>query len=419
MSEGDAVVAPAATPLLVDPVVVEVPAHVHQIEAWPQTVRGGSVDDRTFSELRVSLPPLVARLAPSVPGHLSATMEQALREIAALDDQHGAHLGSLSTLLLRAESVASSKIEHVEASIDDYARAMHGIRANSSATSMVASTRALDDLIGSVEGGEPPITRDNILQAHRILMADDPVERRYAGKVRDMQNWIGGSDHSPRGALYVPPPPRTVDGYLTDLLEFANRQDVNVLAQAAIAHAQFESIHPFTDGNGRIGRALVNTILRRRGTTRRVVVPLASALVARREDYFGTLSAYRSGNAGPIIAAFSAASLIASSEARVTAERLAVLPEQWRDQAGRPRAGSAAAKLLSRLLEEPVFSAEDAEARIGGATSSVYAAIARLHEAEIIRPLTNRTRNQIWVAAALADELDDLGVRIAALAREA
>ena len=158
---------------------------------------------------------------------------------------------------------------------------------------------------------------------HRTLMADDPPERLYAGKVREMQNSIGGSDHSPRGALYVPPPPRTVDNYLTDLLRFANRGDVNVLAQAAIAHAQFESIHPFTDGNGRIGRALINTILRRRGALRcRVVVPLASALVARRENYFDTLSAYRSGNAGPIIAAFSAASLIAAAQARVTARTL-------------------------------------------------------------------------------------------------
>ena len=398
-------------------IAVHVPAHLSAPEPWQQRSRGGSREDRTYSELAVSMPPHIEQLAPSIPGALSANMEEALREIAALDDEHGMHLASLSTLLLRAESVASSKIEHVEASLDDYARALHGSKANTSATSMVASTRALDDLIGSVEGGRS-VTLESILRAHRVLMADDPLERHYAGKVRDMQNWIGGSDHSPRGALYVPPPPRTVDNYLTDLLRFANRGDVNVLTQAAVAHAQFESIHPFTDGNGRIGRALINTILRRRGATRRVVVPLASALVARRENYFATLSAYRSGDAGPIIAAFSVGSLIAAEQARVTAERLAELPDQWRDHAERPRAGSAAVKILDGLLEEPVFSAEEAEARIGAAPSSVYAAISRLHEAGIIRPLTNRTRNQVWIAAALADELDDLGVRIAASARE-
>jgi Fic family protein len=85
----------------------------------------------------------------------------------------------------------------------------------------------------------------------------------------------------------------TVAGYLDDLITFANRTDIPVLAQVAIVHAQFESIHPFTDGNGRIGRALINTVLRRRGATGRVVVPLASALVARRDEYFDHLGAHR------------------------------------------------------------------------------------------------------------------------------
>ena len=93
------------------------------------------------------------------------------------------------------------------------------------------------------------------------------------------------------------------------------------------------------------------------------------------------------------------------------------MPEVWRDAAGHPRKGSAAAKILVTLLEHPVFSADEAETRIGGATSSVYSAISRLHDAEVIRPLTDRTRNQIWVASSLADELDDLGVRIAARAK--
>jgi Fic family protein len=395
---------------------VVLPRHEHRVVPWRQQVRGGTAADRTLAKVTVSLPPQIGELSLGIPGELGARMELAVREIAALDEEHGASLGSLSTLLLRAESVASSKIERVEATVDDFARALHGSRASSSAASMVASARALHDLIEAVAGGRP-ITLDSLLRAHRTLMADDASERAYAGRVRDMQNWIGGSNHSPRGALYVPPPPGTLAGYLGDLTHFANRDDLNVLAQAAVAHAQFESIHPFTDGNGRIGRALINAILRRRGTTHRVVVPLASALVAKREEYFATLTDYRSGDAGPIIEAFSAAALAAAAESRTTAQRLRELPMTWRERAGRPRAGSAPTKLLETLLDEPVFSAEEAAARVGGATSSVYAAISRLHEADIIRPLTQRTRNQVWVAADLADELDDLGGRIAARAR--
>ena len=137
---------------------------------------------------------------------------------------------------------------------------------------MVAATTALDTMIDDI-GRRGQIELAAITSAHEALMQDDTIEASYAGRLRDMQNWIGGSDYSPRGALYVPPPPATVQGYMDDLLAFANRDDLPALVQAAIAHAQFESIHPFTDGNGRIGRALINTVLRRRKATTRVVVP--------------------------------------------------------------------------------------------------------------------------------------------------
>lgn len=397
--------------VLIDP-------HSHMVEPWRQTYRGGSIEDRTLREVTVSLPPKITGAKPTIPSAIASAMDDALREIAALDEIYGDHLASLSTLLLRAESVASSKIENENASVDDYARALHGIRSNSSATSMVASTKALDALIKSVQDGGS-IKLPSIYRAHGILMADEPSERAHAGKPRAMQNWIEGSDYSPRGATYVPPPPRMVESYMDDVIRFANRTDVGILTQAAIAHAQFESIHPFTDGNGRIGRALINTIMRKRGATKRIVVPLASAIVARRQDYFDALTAYRKGDATPIISAFSTGSIIAAQEARTSAKRLADMPQHWRELTGSPRKGSAAAKILNNLLNDPVFSADEVEARIGGATSSIYAAIGKLHQSGVIRPLTSRTRNQIWVAASLADELDDLGVRIAARARDA
>ncbi|MDF9717254.1 Fic family protein [Nocardioides sp. ChNu-99] len=395
---------------------VVIPAHGLRTEQWQQRHRGGTREDRMLREVTVAVPPPIARLDVTLPATLATEVEDAVRAVTALDATHGQHLGPLATLLLRAESVASSKIEYVEATVDDYARALHGARSNSSATAMVASTRALHELITSVDGGGP-LALDAVLRAHAVLMADDPSERDQAGRVRTEQNWIGGSDHSPRGALYVPPPARHVGPALDDLLVFANRDDIGVLTQAAIAHAQFESIHPFTDGNGRIGRALVSSILRRRGATRRTVVPLASAIVARREAYFDALGAYRDGDAGPIVAAFAKGSFIAAVEARTTADRLAELPDRWSEAAGRPRRGSAAARILDTLLDHPVFSADDAEERVGGATSSVYGAINRLHDAGVVRPLTRRTRNQVWVAAAVADELNDLGVRIAQRAR--
>jgi Fic family protein len=387
------------------------PPHGQETRPWQQSHRGGTKEDRVLREVTVSLPAMIADQDISIDSELAANLESAMREIAALDSAHGTDLGALSVLLLRTESVASSKIEAVEASLDDYARALHGIRTNSSAVSMVAATTALDTMISDVTR-LIRIELAAITSAHAALMRDEPGEAPYAGRLRNMQNWIGGSDYSPRGALYVPPPPGTVPSYLDDLLAFANRDDLPALVQAYIAHAQFESIHPFTDGNGRIGRALINTVLRRRGATTRVIIPLASALVARRDRYFDLLNSYRRGDIRPLIATFAESSRIAASESHVTATRLSEIPAEWRGMVGPTRRGSAAAGLLALLPSRPILSAEDAYAVVDAPRSSMFAAINRLRDAGVLRPLTDRKRNQVWGAGRILDELDDLGVRI-------
>lgn len=392
---------------------VEVPRHEQRAVAWRQTVRGGSIEDRTLRRVVASIPPDIAAFDPGVPSDLLSECEQAVRAIARLDEVSGDHLRPLATLLLHAESVASSKIEHEEASIEDFARALHGVKANASATSMVAASGAMDELL--MKG---PIDAERITGAHRRLMAGDPAEMVHAGRWRDVQNWIGGSDHSPRGALYVPPPAGDVTRLMDDLIIFVGRTDLPVVVQAAIAHAQFESIHPFTDGNGRIGRALAGAVFRARGIARHVVVPIASALVARRDYYFDTLDGYRAGDAGPIVQAFARSAIISSEEAITTSNRLTAMPGEWHERTGRPRAGSAPAAVLTSLLSSPVFTADDLEARLGLSTPATYRAIARLADSGVIRPLTTRTRNQIWGVSDLLAELEDLGVRIDARGNE-
>ncbi len=112
-----------------------------------QTHRGGTREDRTLRSVTVSLPPYIATINATVDAEIAVEVEAAMGEISRLDGTHGPELAALSTLLLRTESVASSKIERVEASVDDYARALHGGRGNSSAVSMVAATAALNDMV--------------------------------------------------------------------------------------------------------------------------------------------------------------------------------------------------------------------------------------------------------------------------------
>src|SRR6185295_4757665 len=185
-------------------------------------------------------------------------------EIAKLDSSHADDLSALGTLLLCTKSVASSKIEQIQANVDDYARA------NSSAIAMAAATTALQAMIATV-GPNPPIRLSAITSAHAALLHDDPLESAAAGELRTCRTGSVAAT-SPREAHFISRRRRKrCPGYMHDLVTFADRSDMPALLQAAIAHAQFESIHPFTDGNGRIGRALINTILRRRGATTRVV----------------------------------------------------------------------------------------------------------------------------------------------------
>src|SRR5262249_38906657 len=121
----------------------------------------------------------------------------------------------------------------------------------------------------------------------------------HAGRLRDRQNWISGSSYNPCSAAFVPPPPERVAALMEDLCAFCNGTDLPAIAQAAIAHAQIETIHPFADGNGRTGRALIHVILRRRGLAPLVLPPVSLMLATWSTDYVGGLTAMRyAGDAG-------------------------------------------------------------------------------------------------------------------------
>lgn len=338
-------------------------------------------------------------------------LARARYEAADLERVADGVLSPLAGFLIRMESVASSRIEHVEATPVAFARAIGGLKENASAMSMVAAGTAITKLLAA---SSTTITLGEILAAHHALMeaAPDLSERPYAGRVRDVQTWIGGSQYSPRGALYVPPPPEEVAALLEDLITFTNRDDVEPVTQAAIAHAQFESIHPFTDGNGRISRALIGAILRRRGVTPHTVLPVASALAADTTHYFSLLTAYRTGDAAPIVTDLALCVETAAREARGTARAFSRYEAAWREQAS-PRAGSTADRILPVLLSLPVFTVEQLAAQLGDVPErSVYRGVQALEEAHVVEAVTERVRGRAYAAMDVLDEFEDLDSRI-------
>lgn len=206
------------------------------------------------------------------------------------DQQHESATLTPRVVVTESGSSASSRIERIYADLDEVARAGIGEQATNTAVRTVASIRALGDLTASCNQGGP-LTETAILRAHGRLLEGDPLGGQFAGRYRIQQNWIGGSDFTPRGAVHVPPPHDLVADRMADLVDFANRDDLPALAQAALVHGQFEAIHPFTDGNGRVGRGIISASLRRRGVTRTVVVPVAAAMLADVDTYFDRLRA--------------------------------------------------------------------------------------------------------------------------------
>ena len=364
----------------------------------------------------VSIPPCIAELNyfPSLQEMIAS--ERALLAVAQADTDAEGHSAALSRFMIRSESSASSKIERINATARDFAKAIAGNKGNSAASSMVAASRALHEMVSAVgEAGRFELV--HLTGAHRALMVDDTEEAEYAGRLRDMQNWIGGSDHSPRGALHVPPAPARVSALMKDLVAYLNRDDVPALVQAAIGHAQFESIHPFTDGNGRIGRALVSAVLRRRGVARNAVVPLASGLLARRDDYFAALGSYRLGDPAPLLLLFALSARVAASESRVTIARLKAMPETWRAELPR-RAGSVADALIDAFSDHPVMSVQEIDSVVSDATrSQVYRVIDRFVDSGFLEEITGRKKDRVWAAVEVLAELDDLDRRIQAASR--
>lgn len=386
------------------------PTHSVETLPWQQQVRGGTREDRMMSSVDAAIPPFISELdyAPSLQEMVAS--ERALLAVAQADTDAEGHSAALSRFMVRSESAASSKIERINATARDYAKAIAGNKSNTSATSMVAASAALHELISTVGSGQFEMAY--FLSAHHKLMVDDPAEADYAGRTRDMQNWIGGSDHSPRGALYVPPAPERVEELMYDLIDYLNRDDVPALVQAAIGHAQFESIHAFTDGNGRIGRALVSAVLRRRGVTKNAVVPLASGLLARRDDYFAALGSYRLGDPAPLLLLFAQSARVAATASRDTIARLKGMPEEWRAEL-KPRAGSAAEALIDAFYDHPVMSVHEIDQVTATTTTSqAYRVIDRFVHAGFLEEITGRKKDRVWAASEVLAELDDLDRRI-------
>ena len=359
----------------------------------------------------VELPPL----APAVAGAIS-TAEDAIRQLNSVA-QPG--LRPLARLLLRSESIASSKVEGMQANARslarEEARSDLGYPIGPETVEILANIDAMQLAVDDVTDAET-LTLDHLLDAHRVLMARAANAEQVAGVLRTRQNWIGGNDYNPCGAAFVPPPPEHVEGLLADLVRFCNDESLPPLAQAALAHAQFETIHPFIDGNGRTGRALVQVILRRRSLAPEYVPPISVVLAADKGRYIEGLVAFREGRENDWLRTFALASTRAAELAAAYLIEVQQLQESWRERLAvqGTRADSVAWQIIDLLPGHPIVSIPVVVEALGRTKAAVNRAIGHLVGAGVLVPLSTGKRNRQWEAVGLLDlsaEFDSLPAR--------
>ncbi|MGH8995260.1 MAG: Fic family protein [Acidimicrobiales bacterium] len=395
---------------------------------WINDHAGPSRKDNRGCEYEAYVPDLLVSRAFAVEGDVAADIAEAEAAITRLNVEATSLVDteSLARILLRAESVASSRIEGLEIGARrllraEAARDLGDDPGDVTAVEVLGNIDAMAHAIEQIGPGDP-ISTDLILGVHQRLLAGTRLAE-HGGRLREQQNWIGGSAYNPCSATFVPPPPEHVPALVDDLLAFASDDSLPTVAQAAIAHAQFETIHPFVDGNGRTGRALIHLILRRRGLAPRVLPPVSLILATWSQDYIEALTAYRfrgratskqaSDGVNLWVGRFATACTRAVEDASSFERRAEAIETEWRERLGRVRARSSADLLLRLLVGAPVISVKSAANLIGRSFVHTNEAVARLVEAGILKQVTLGRRNRAFEAPDIIAAFTDLERQLA------
>lgn len=352
----------------------------------------------------------IAGWTPSISSAESADVEDATRQLVSFDEHaqrvlgpDNPALGPMTAILLRTESASSSQIEQLTTSAKQLALAEldEGDKAN--AVTVVGNVRAMEAALQLA--GE--ISQESILAMHEALMVHQrgfaPID---AGRFRLEQVWIGAGEAGPRVAEFVAPHHDRIPGAIEDLVELIGRQDIPVLIQVAVAHAQFETIHPFPDGNGRTGRALAQSILRNKGLVASTAVPISAGLLVDVDRYFTALGAFRDGDAGPIVREFARASRFAAVSGTKLVDDLVAQLDASRAKMQGLRADAAAWKVLPALVGQPAVNTAYLVETLGLGEMAALRAVDALTERGVLTETTGKARGRAWQHRGIFDVLD-------------
>ena len=316
---------------------------------------------------------------------------------------------------IRKEAVLSSRIEGIQSSLTDLLLYEAGGRPTANRTDILETSNAVTALIHGLDRLRAgfPLSNRLMREMHALLLASGRGAAMMPGEFRRSQNWIGGS--CPGNAAFVPPPPNHVQQCMADLERFIHAEDdgLPVLVKAGLAHVQFETIHPFLDGNGRLGRLLITLMLCDAGLLREPLLYLSLYFKHNRSTYYQLLNDTRHSGDWEAWLRFFLEGVREVAEAAVATARTA--SETIRDDRSRiglqgRRAGSAL-RVHHSLVERPVGNITRLASRTGLSAPTVAAALRLLESLGIVREITGRQRGRVFTyeryLAVLREGTDD------------
>ncbi|WP_128293429.1 Fic family protein [Afifella aestuarii] len=302
-------------------------------------------------------------------------------------------------MYVRKEAVLSSQIEGTQSTLSDLLRFETEARAGEPIDDIREVSNYVDAMMYGLERlAELPLSLRLIREMHGRLLKSGRGGTKDPGEFRRSQNWIGGS--RPGNALYVPPPVAELDGCLDALERFIHEDEspLPALIKAGLLHVQFETIHPFLDGNGRIGRLLVTLYLCVNGVLRKPLLYLSLYLKTHRADYYRLLQEVREHGAWEAWLDFFLAGVAeTANQAFEAATRIVDLFKEDRERITNEsdRAGSAL-RIHELFQQNPFLSSNQLVAKTGLSAPTVNAALAELEKMGIVSEITGRKRGRVF-----------------------
>lgn len=365
------------------------------------------VDPRLDGDIRVFIPEILHDTYHVADPEALREVERRLADVTT-----DATVDRMGPILTRSEGIASSRIEGLAMSSRRIyeAKQRPADIVDRQASQIVGNMDVMTEVLG---GTDRPTAVADLNRWHEAVMSFEPQAVVGAiGTYRNVQNWIGGRTDTPVGADFVPPPPELVPHLMDDLIRFASRSTLSPIIQAAITHAQFETIHPYGDGNGRIGRALLYRVLASRSVIRNVAPPISPIIVRDRSSYVEGLTAYRNGNPSIWIDTFVRLLRDACSYSLLLGSALTDLEQSWKKRVEDTRGRAVDHRLVAWLMNNPILEATMVAGQFGISAVAARSALERLQQHRVLveRPLRKGKRGRparVFEAAELFELIDE------------